>query len=220
MFYFLYNNTTGQILATNTTGFTPGTGEAVLGPLSSADTTAVVAYQYPQRYLVQGSPAALVEQPWWSVQVAATSTANQYAITATLENPPSTPPATATLMVPGASISGILSSNQVTWTVAVHPSILSQVIPVQVSANGTVPGTTQFGGTETHVALTCLATASPPTIVPTGPTGRHQVIRYHLGIHHDPDMWYAVLVAIASQLPSALQTTLTNLSAELASLGL
>jgi hypothetical protein len=39
-YYVLYDTASGQILAVNTTGFTPGTGEAVLGPLSSADTTA------------------------------------------------------------------------------------------------------------------------------------------------------------------------------------
>lgn len=182
MFYFLYNTTSGQILAANTSGFTPGTGEAVLGPLSSAETDAVVAYQYPQRYLVQGSPPALVAQPWWAVQVAPASTANQYTITATLENPPSTPPSTATLTIAGSSLSGSVSSNQVSWAIALHPSVASQQITATVSASGTVSGSATFGGTAQQIGLQLVTTTTPPLIAPAGTQAPGFLAAYHLGL--------------------------------------
>ena len=181
-YYFLYNSTSGEILAANTSSFTPGTGEAVLGPLSSADTNAVVAYQYPQRYLVQGSPPALVEQPWWDVQVAPASTANQYTITAILENPPSTPPSTATLTLAGSSLSGSISSNQVSWTIALHPSVASQQITATVSASGTVSGTQAWGGTEQTVGLQLITTDTPPLVAPTGPESKAHLAAWALGL--------------------------------------
>ncbi|MCL8207177.1 MAG: hypothetical protein K6V97_03765 [Actinomycetia bacterium] len=185
IFYFLYNQTSGLILAANTTGFTPGTGEAVLGPLSSADTNAVVAYQYPQRFLVQGSPAALVEQPWWDVQVSPASTAGQYTVTATLQNPPSTPPSTATLTLAGGSLSGTVSSNQVSWTIAVHPSVASQQITATVSASGTVSGTATFGGTAQSIGLQLVTTANPPLVAPAGPGSKAYLRTYFLGLSAD-----------------------------------
>lgn len=182
MYYFLYNTSTGQLLAANTSGFTPGTGEAVLGPLYSADTNAIVAYQYPQRFLVQGSPAALVEQPWWNVTVAPTSAANQYTITATLENPPSAPPSIATLTIAGSTLSGTVSSNQVSWTVAVHPSVATQSITATASTSGTVSGSTTFGGTAQEIGLQLVTTQSPPLIAPAGTQALGFLAAYHLGL--------------------------------------
>lgn len=183
MFYFLYNATSGQILVANTNGFTPGTGEAVLGPLSSADTNAVVAYQYPQRFLVQGSPAALVEQPWWEVTVAPTSTVNQYTVSATLENPPSTPPSTATLTLASGTLSGTVSSNQVSWTVALHPSIVTQQITATVSASGTVSGSVTFGGTAQQIGLQLVTTATPPWVAPAGVGSKAFLRAFYLGLN-------------------------------------
>lgn len=218
MFYFLYNSTTGQILATNTSGFTPGTGEAVLGPLGSTDTNAVVAYQYPQRFLVQGSPPALVEQPFWSL--ASTVSSGTYTITATLNNPPTTPPTSATLMVAGGTLTASVSSNQATFTVALHPSIAAQQILATVSALGTVSGTITLGGQTTGVPMKLNPATMPATVVPTGTPGKIQVIQYHLGVSHDAEMWLTLLTAVSAQLPTAWQTTVTNLIVDLTNLGL
>ena len=218
MFYFLYNSTTGQILATNTSGFTPGTGEAVLGPLGSTDTNAVVAYQYPQRFLVQGSPPALVEQPFWSL--ASTVSSGTYTITATLNNPPTTPPTSATLMVAGGTLTASVSSNQATFTVALHPSIAGQQILATVSASGTVSESVTLGGQQMGVPLKLSTATTPATVVPTGAPGKIQVIQYHLGVSHDAEMWLTLLTAVSTQLPTAWQTTVASLIVDLTNLGL
>ncbi|NMP20792.1 hypothetical protein [Sulfobacillus harzensis] len=171
MYYFLYQATSGQILAANTTGFTPGTGEAVLGPLSPADPNAVIAYQYPQWFLIQGDPPALVMQPYWILE-ATSGTNNQYTLTATLNNPPSTPPTSATLTVLGSTYTAMVSNNTATWTIDVHPSCVHFPVAATVAATGTVSGSATFGGTQTpSVALQCvpLTGGTVPTVTPTGP---------------------------------------------------
>lgn len=218
MFYFLYQASTGQILVANTSGFTPGTGEAVLGPLSSADTNAVVAYQYPQRFLVQGSPPTLVEQPFWSL--ASTVSSNTYTITATLNNPSSTPPTSATLTIAGSTLSASVSSNQATFTVALHPSIAAQQVLAIVSASGTVSGSVTLGGQTTGVPVKFNTATKPATIAPTGTLGKIQVIQYHLGVSHDAEMWLTLLTAVRAQLPTAWQTTVASLIVDLTNLGL
>lgn len=217
-YYFLYHSTTGQILAANTNGFTPGTGEAVLGPLSSTDTNAIVAYQYPQRFLVQGSTPALVEQPFWSV-VASASGAT-YTITATLNNPPSSPPTSATLTIAGGTLTASVSSNQAVFTVALHPSIAVQQIMATVSATGTVSGSVTLGAQTTGVPMKLTTATTPAAVVPTGTAGKIQVIQYHLGVSHDAEMWLTLLTAVSAQLPTAWQTTVANLIADLTNLGL
>lgn len=218
MYYFLYNSASGIILAANTQGFTPGTGEAILGPLSSTETNAVVAYQYPQRFLVQGSTPTLVEQPFWSLASAVSS--DTYTITATLNNPPASPPTSATLTVAGGTLTADVSSNQATFTVAAHPSIAAQQILATVSAPGTVSGSTMLGGQSTGVPLKLSTATTPPTVVPMGAPGKIQVIQYHLGVSHDAEMWLTLLTAVSAQLPTAWQTTVANLIADLTNLGL
>ena len=170
-YYFLYNSTSGQILAVNTSGLTPGTGEAVL-QLPLTDPTAILAAAHPAWYLVQGSPPVLVLQPYWTATVSVTSTSNEYEVTAVLNNSPSTPPTSAMFTVLGSAYSEAVSSGMATFTLAVHPSCVDFPVTVTASASGTVAGSVTFGGSQVPpVQLQCvpLTGGTVPTVTPTGP---------------------------------------------------
>lgn len=163
--YFLYDQTSGSIVAANTTGFTPGSGEAVLGPL--ADNTAAAAYVNRSRYLVQGG--ALVAQPYFTI-VAAVS-GNAATLTATLNDAPATPPTTATFTVAGSAITAPITSGVATLTVDIHETVAAFAVPASVAATGVVGAQTTFGGSaKAPVALQCepLVGGTTPTVTPCG----------------------------------------------------
>lgn len=185
MYNFLYNTTSGLILAASTNSITPGTGEAVLSAPSNDD-TAILAYNNPNRYLITGSTPTLVAQPYWTVVATeSTTTSGEYTLTATLNNPPSTPPTSATFAVAGGTIIADMTSDQATATVQVHPTVAMLAISVTVSATGTVSGSTTIGGTTTPpIGLQLLpATSSAPALVaPTGPGSKAYGRAFYLGV--------------------------------------
>lgn len=154
-YYFLYNLTTGQILASSTTGFTPGTGESVL-TLPNTNSTAIIAAQFNDRYIVQNG--ALVEQPYFSLTAATAS--GSAVFTATLNNPPTTPPTSCTFAVLGQNITATLTANTAMLTLAIHPSVASQSFSVSVTATGSVQATTTAGGTASGVPMQAYQDAS------------------------------------------------------------
>lgn len=221
-YFFLYDIVTGIILqpprkATSNPWPNPPTSWNVTS-FAAIDTTAIIAAANPQWYLIQGANPALVLQPYWTAT--ATVSSNTYTLTATLNNPPASPPTSATLTVAGGTVSASVSNNQATFTVALHPSIAAQQILATVSASGTVSGSTMLGGQSTGVPLKLSTATTPHTVVPTGAPGKIQVIQYHLGVSHDAEMWLTLLTAVSAQLPTAWQTTVANLIADLTNLGL
>ena len=123
---------------------TPAECAGVLGPIPDTDVTAQAAFQYPWRYLVQDGQ--LAEQPYFTL--ASTSTNGQYSVTATLNNPPATPPTSVTFTIGSWTQTATLSNNEASITVQLHPSLASYVVPVSVSATGCVGTSTTIGGTQ------------------------------------------------------------------------
>lgn len=189
-YWFCYNVTSGtitaQYLTTNTAMQAPS-GQGLYGPFAQGGASAavVMAYTYPQRYLIIGSTPALVEQPYWVVTpTESTTTAGEYSLAATLNNPPSTPPSTATFTVAGGTISATIASNQATATLQLHASVASQPVTVQVSASGTVSGSTTINsGTPAIGQQLIPATSSSPALVaPTGTGSRAYLRAFYLGL--------------------------------------
>lgn len=159
---FLYNITSGQIIAVNTSNITPGTGETVL-TLPDTDTTAVIAYQFPQRYLIQNNQ--LVAQPYFSFSAQASG--NQVTLTATLNNPPATPPTNCNFVVLGQTFSVPLASGAATLALQLHPSVANQQVQVQATATGCVAAITAVGGTGSQLPLQAYQDAQGYHVAPT-----------------------------------------------------
>ncbi|WP_206923084.1 hypothetical protein, partial [Alicyclobacillus suci] len=98
------------------------------------------------------------------------STANsQYTVTATLNNPPTTPPTSVTFTVAGQTFTETLTNGQATLTLAVHPSVATEQINVSVSASGCVGASINIGGSGTDVALQVVTPCGgTPTVGPAG----------------------------------------------------
>ena len=172
-YFVLYTVSTGTVLAVNTTGFGAGTGEAVLGPLSSNNADAVLASQYPQRFAVTGTPPALTPLPYWTTQAATAS--GLTTLTATL-NGATTAPASATLAVASGTLTAAVSADTATWTLAVHPTLGDQRVPYTVSASGTVSALDALGSTPPLIGQQLATISGVPTVAPGGPGSRDYVL--------------------------------------------
>ncbi len=170
--WFLYDNTTGVIqqppiqAATNPWPKPPTSWS--VASFATTDTTAILAAANPQWYLIQGG--ALVVQPYWLVTATeSTTAAAEYTLTATLNNPPATPPTQATFTVAGGTITTSVSNNQATTAIQLHASVASQPVPVQVSASATVSGSTTINsGTATIPLQLWTPSGGVPTVGPSG----------------------------------------------------
>lgn len=171
-YFFLYDPATGIIqneparAIANPWPSAPASW-VVLGPVESND--AGLAYLNPARYLIQGTPAALVAQPY--LTVSASVTGSTATLTATLNDPPSTPPTSVTFTVAGNTFTAPLSSGTATLTVDVHPSVAPFAVPVSVAATGVVEASVTFGGAaQAPVQLQCvpLVGGTVPTVTPCG----------------------------------------------------
>ena len=185
-FWFIYNGLgqiTQKILATTLP--TAFASQTYLGPFpqASASTTVLLAYANPERYLVQGTPPALVEQPFWTVTAAeSASTTGQYAMTATLNNPGSSVPSTAIFAVAGGTINATVSSNQATATIQLHASVASQPVAVQVSATGTVSGQTTINSGTAGIGLQLITSGTTPLVAPVGAGSKAYLRAHYLGL--------------------------------------
>lgn len=159
--YVVYDTSTGQIAGVYTSqSYTLNSGQAVLSYLNDTAPSSVLAAQYfANRYLVQGNPPELVLQPYFTMSV--TNTGNQYTVTATLNNPPSTPPSSVTFSVAGGTFDETLSNNQASCTFEIHPSFTTGSIPVTVSASGCVSATT-FVGNQGNLPVAQIQIVTPP----------------------------------------------------------
>lgn len=152
-YWFLFRLDTGKIYSGYTykgeaeeyTNIPEGCG--VIGPFpqDTASTEVLDAYANPDKYLVQDG--ALVLQPYFTL------TFTNGTVTATLNNPPATPPTSCTFAILGKTFTAPIASNKATLTVQIHPSITTQQINVTVSATGCIDGTTNIGGQATTAPL-------------------------------------------------------------------
>lgn len=146
-YYFQYDLTTGMIypLLSETVPTTQGMGMLGPFPQETASADIVMAYNYPNRYLVQNGQ--LIEQPYFTLS------SNNGTVTATLNNPPSAPPTSCSFSILGQSIAETLTNNVATLTLVIHPAVASQQFSVSVSATGCVQATASAGGAETGISL-------------------------------------------------------------------
>ncbi len=172
MFYFfLYETSTGIIqqppiqAVTNPWPNPPSSWS--VASFATTDTTAILAAANPAWYLVQSG--ALVIQPHWLVTAtASTTTSGEYSLSATLENPPATPPSTCAFAVAGGTLSATVSNNTATATIQLHASVASQPVTVQVSASGTVSGSTTINSGTAGVGLQLVTSGTTPLVAPAG----------------------------------------------------
>jgi len=182
-YFFLYTETTGQIYgapylgtAEEWTNIPEGCG--VIGPIDQSDSTATDAYQHPERYLVQNGE--LVLQPY--ITITSSESSGSYNITATLNNPPSTPPSSVTFTIGSWTQTSTLANNQASITVQMHPSLSSYAVPVSVSATGCVGASATIGGTQPlpiGIQVFTPSGSSTPMVAPVGPGSKSFLAAYY-----------------------------------------
>lgn len=204
-YYFIYDTTTGAIYPSLSESAPSVAGMGLLGPYPQATASATVlqAYTFPTRFLAQGSPAQLVAQPYWTVTAAESTTTNgEYTLTATLNNPPSTPPSTATFSMAGGTISADVSSNQATATIQLHASVASQPVTVSVSASGTVSGSTTINSGTAQVGLQLITSGTTPLVAPVGAGSLAWLRAFYMGL--TPENQVAVLTEALQNLAQSV----------------
>jgi len=205
-YYFQYDTTSGVIYPYLQASVPASSAQiGVLGPYpqDTAPSQIVMAYTYPQRFLAQGSPVALVEQPYFSVSVVKSATiANQLAITATLQNPPSTPPTSATFTVCGQAFTEAITNGAATLTLNIHPSLAGQQVQISVGATGCVAGLTTIGSTVAQVGLQVYTpSGGMPTVTPTS---NSYLAEYWSGTATPPQFTLADVATITGILANVL----------------
>jgi len=190
-YWFLYDTSTGKIYPSQSDNAPSQQNMGVLGPYdqSTASPTVVMAYTYPERYLAQGSPVALVEQPYFTVAAVESATVpNQWAITVTLNNPPAQPPANVTIAINGADETVALTTVApftATLTVNVHASLVNAPITAAASAASCATSRPMNigGSTQSPVATQVYTpTGGVPTVAPTGAGSKGYLQAYYTGL--------------------------------------
>lgn len=145
-----------------------GSGLSVLGgfPQDTAPSNVVMAYNFPNRYLVVSGVLTL--QPYFTISTS--QTGSTVTLTATLNNPPATMPTSATFTVLGTTFSEPLStSGVVTFTMDIHPSLSTSQVQVTVGATSCVNGIVTLGSQNPLVGMQIYTpTSGNPTVAPTG----------------------------------------------------
>ncbi|KLU64006.1 hypothetical protein DEAC_c40000 [Desulfosporosinus acididurans] len=115
-------------------------GCGVLGPFpqDTASPEVLDAYANPYKYIVKDG--VLVLQPYFTL------TFTGGTITATLNSPPTTPPTSCDFTILGKTFTEVLTNNQATLSVQIHPSIASQQIQITASSDGCVNESLNIGG--------------------------------------------------------------------------
>lgn len=184
--WYLYDNTTGVIQQTQTAQSNPWDNPpaswSVYGPVgqNTASATEVMAYNFPERFLITGSPVALVEQPYLTLTSAANG--NTVTLTATLNNPPSVPPTSATFTLANGTETATLTNNTATLTIDVHPSVANAPINVTVGASGCATSRpVNIGGQASIPVALQVYTPSGgnPTVAPTGTGSKAYLAAYY-----------------------------------------
>ena len=195
-YYFQYDISTGVIYPyLQPSAPASSSTMGVLGPYSqsSAPSDVVMAYTYPQRYLILGSPAALQLQPYFTVALTESATAGDWTATATLNNPPSTPPTSCTITVAGVADSVALSSNVATLAFVVDASAAGQTLTVSAAAAGCVSGQASIGASSAF-ALTASSATGTLTVIPAA-VGDYQAYLFS----QFPNLYVALQMTAAIQ---------------------
>lgn len=163
---YWYYDSTGNIIGYSAT---PNATWAKLYSQVELDTATSAPIQAnPHGYtLPSGVPTPMAQ--WTATQ---STTSGTTTITATLNNPPATPPTSATMMIGTTAVSVPVTSGTATIPVSLHATLSGYSVPVQVSATGTVATTAMVGaGSKPPVDVQAIAptTSGDPYVI--GPTG-------------------------------------------------
>ena len=170
-----YDPTSGAIQSAISATSDPGTYPANPGtPLYLDDATYADVWHHPGWYLIQNDLP--VVQSAWTATATAASTAGQWTVTATLNHPPSSPPTSATFTVAGQTFTSAITSSQATLTLAIHPLLGNQRVSIQVSASGTISGSTVIGASPALIGQGVQTIQTVPTVVPAGPGSLNYVL--------------------------------------------
>ncbi len=198
-YYFLFDTSTGIIQvnpilsASNPWPNPPSTWSVLSFAQATAASDVVMAYTYPQRYLILGSPAGLQLQPYFTVPLTESATAGDWTATATLNNPPSTPPTSCTITVAGVASTVALSGNVATLAFTVDPSAANQALTVSAAATGCVSGQASIGSASAF-ALTASAATGTLTVIPAA-VGDYQAYLFS----QFPNLYVALQMTAAIQ---------------------
>lgn len=132
----------------------------------------------PNLYVYQNGEFVL--QPHFTVTTSVSN--SEFIITATLNNPPSTPPSSVTFTIGSWTQTATLSNNQASITVQLHPSLASCAVPVSVSATGCVGASTTIGGAQPlpiGIQVFTPSGSSSPMIAPVGPGSKSFLAAYY-----------------------------------------
>lgn len=198
-FWFLYETSTGaivqqpQLTISNPWPNPPSSWSVLSFAQATATSDVVMAYTYPARYLILGSPAALQLQPYITVALAESTTAGDWMATATLNNPPATPPTSCTITVAGVASTVTLSGGVATLAFVVDASATGQTLAVSAAATGCVSGQASIGAASTF-ALTASAATGTLTVIPAA-VGDYQAYLFS----QFPNLYVALQMTAAIQ---------------------
>ncbi len=218
LFYWFIYDSTGAIywlpvLATSNPWTNPPASLTVVSfAQDTASSDVQGAYLNPSRYLMQGSPVAPVLQPYLTAAYASGT------LTVTVQNPPATPPTDATVTLGASTETVALTSNTGTLALAVHPSLATYSLPVQVTATGCVAWSGDVGtpGQSAPVALQIYtASGGALTVGPQGQGSQAFLQEYRLGGLPPQTVFQDLLVVVSAMahvlthdlIPQATATT-------------
>jgi len=188
-YYFWYDPATGQLWPASQVKsgvpVPPGWGiplDAQEIAWATTDTpSADAVWWQPQAYRVVNGQ--IVPVAYWTV--AQSTASGTTTLTATLANPPSTPPASGTATIGQTTLTLPITSGTMTLAVQPHPSLAAYTMPIQLTAAGTVAATAMVGeGPPAPVGLQAVAPAAsgdPYLIAPTGPGSKAFLAQWALG---------------------------------------
>ncbi len=183
-YWFLFDTSTGAIYPSLSGPQPASEGMGVLGPYpqDTAPQDVVMAYTYPSRYLAQGSPAALVAQPY--LTLAASLSGPTQTITATLSGPAANPvPTKVTFTVLGQTYTEAITSGVATLLLDEHASVSGLQYTVEAATTGCVGASVTLGSAAAPVGLQVYQPASGnPQVAPVGPGSKAFVRAWAMGL--------------------------------------
>lgn len=176
------SSTSADGTVTTTQEFDPNlvpSGFTAVGVFETLDATQQAVFDNPSQYLYLNGE--FVVQPYFTIASTASTTANEYTVTATLNNPPTTPPTTVNFTVAGTAFTETLTSGQASMTLLVHPSVASQSVSVSVTATSCVSASVKVCGTESTATIQAYQ-PSGSTTVNVAPTSKSYLESYYASV--------------------------------------
>ncbi|MCL6563388.1 MAG: hypothetical protein K6U87_10305 [Firmicutes bacterium] len=176
-YYFWYDPTTGQLWPASqvqaNVPVPPGWGipldAQALAWDTDANPSAEDVWWNPQYYRVQNGQ--IVAVPYWTVTQSTSS--GTTTLTATLNNPPSSPPTSGTATIGQTTIDLAITNNTMTLPVQLHNSLTGYSVPVTFSASGTVAASITVGsGPQPTCGIQAVAPTTSENPYVIGPVGQ------------------------------------------------